>query len=804
MTHEPDEKAPYSASAIRHAAACYQAGRLDEAAEACAAVLAAYPGHFDAHYLAGLVKIDQGDPAAAIPLLTKAIKLRPRSPDAALNLSVALRAVGDAGSALAQSDRALALRPTFAEAHNNRGNALRALGRPHDALASYDQALAQRFDYADALNNRAAVLLDLGRAEEALASCTQAIALQSDFADAHFNRGNALRALGRYQRAIASYDEAVRYQPFYGTALASKSAILMLLNRHKEALAAARDCVARDPRQVDALINCGTAAQHLGRLAEAIAAYDAAIEIAPRLIPALRNRAAALRDLRRPAEALAGFDRLLEIEPDDADALCERGELLRSLGRLDESLASFDMALAIAPDHALAIGGAVGAALGLCDWAKAEQHRSVIERRIVDDDFVVSPFMVLGLSGSPAVQRSVASNFARTLKPRGAPPRRRPAARSHRIRIAFLSAHFGEHPFGRLIADLIEALDHTRFEAHGVCIGGDDGSDVRARLVDAFDHFHVVGGETDQAAADLLNAFDLDLAVDLTGYQPQCRPALLAARLAPIQVNCLGYPATMGADFIDYIIADPIVLPIDEQKFVTEQIVHLPYCILVNGANGVIAPETPSREAAGLPPSGFVFCSFNEGFNISRPVFDVWMRLLGHVDGSVLWLDVRNDAARDALRREATARGIDPGRLVFAELVSLPEHFARHRLADIFLDTLPCNARSTAGDALWAGVPALTTRGDAFAGRVGASMLTAAGLPDLIAPDLAAYEALALRLASEPDLLVGFRRRLDAQKPSSPLFDVKGFGRHLGRAFAEMHERHRRGAPPRSFAVDIG
>lgn len=767
----------------------------------CAAVLASYPGHFDAHHLAGVIKTNQGEPAAAVALLTEAVKLRPRSAEAALNLGVALQAVGDTAGALAQWDRALALRPSYAQAHNNRGNALRALGRLQEALESYERALKQEIDYAEALNNRAAVLLDLGRAEEALASCNQAIALQSDFAEAYFNRGNVLRALGRHQRAMASYDEAVRYQPFHGAALANKSAILMELERHEEARAAAREAIVRDPRQVEALINCGVAAQNLGRLTEAVAAYDAALQVSPRLVAAFRNRGAALRDLGRHAEALASFDQLLEVKPDDADALYERGGLLRSLGRLSEALASFEKALAADPGHALALGSAAFAALNLCDWARVAQLRDVIERRVVEDGLVVSPFILLGLSESPAVQQAAAANFARTLRSPALLPRRRAAYRSDKIRIAFLSADFRDHPVGHLVVDLIETLDRGRFEVDGVCFGSDDGSDVRARLVEAFDQFHIIGSEPDQVAARRLDALELDIAIDLTGYTAHCRPAILAARVAPVQVNYLGYSATMGADFIDYIVADQIVLPFEEQKHVTEKIVHLPDCYLVNGPHRVAAAETPSREAAGLPPSGFVFCSFNNSFKISQPVFEVWMRLLGQVENSVLWLRILNEAAREVLRRAATARGVDPTRLIFAEKVALPDHFARHRVADLFLDTLPYNAHSTASDALWMGLPVLTCKGGTFAGRVGASLLTAAGLPDLVTSDLSGYEALALRLAHEPDVLADCRRRLEEQKATARLFDIKRFTRHLEDALSTMHDTRRRGVPPQSFAV---
>jgi protein O-GlcNAc transferase len=801
MPPPPDAKGPELPRAIEHAAALYEEGRLAEAAEACMVFLMTHPGHFDALHLAGVIKIARGDAVGAVSLLASAVKLRPRSPEVVLNLSVALQDAGDAAGALAQADRALALRPDFPEAHNNRGNALRTLGRPEEALACYERALTLRLDYPDALNNRAAALIDLGRPEEALASCTQALTWKPDFADAHFNRGNAFKALGRHARALASYDEALRLRPSYRAALTNKIAIFTILDRNEEAFAAARQAITRDPGHVGALVNLGVAAQHLGRLDEALAAYADVLKVAPNDMTALRNRGAVLRDLDKPADALAGFDRLLEVNPADTDALYERGQALGALGRHVESLASFERALAVDPDHALSLGGAGFAALNLCDWEKAERYAGTIERRVADDGMVVSPFVLLHLSTSPQLQQTGAKSFVSTIKAGRLPPRVPPARRGDKIRIAYLSADFCEHPVGHMIADLIESHDRTRFEVNGVCFSPDDASDVRARLIKAFDRFHVVRGETDAAAARRVRDLDVDIAIDLNGYTQHCRPAIFAARPVPIQVNYLGYAGTMGADFIDYVVADPVVLPLDEQPFVTEKIVHLPDCYHAYDTTRAIAPATPTREAAGLPASGFVFCSFNNGFKITRPVFEAWMRILARVEGSVLWLRQPNDAVRERLRREAVARNVDPARLVFAARAPLAEHLARHRVADLFLDTLPYNGHTTAADALWAGLPVVTCKGTAFPGRVGASMLAAIGLAELVAPDLAAYEALALRLATEPEFLADCRRRLGENRTTAPLFDIDRFSLHLEEAYVKMHELRRSGAAPQSFAI---
>jgi protein O-GlcNAc transferase len=787
---------------IRNAIELYEAGRLDEAADACAATLRSDSGHFDALQLLGMVKLAQGETDEALRLLTAAVKQRPRSHEAAFNLGLALQTAGNHDGALAQYDRALALGPVLPKALNNRGNALRALGRFEEALESYEQALAQQLDYPDATNNRGAVLLDLGRAEEALASCQQALAARPDFAAAHFNRGNALAALGRHQRALSSYDEALKLDPGYAAAFANKSAIFTLLNRHDDALAAAQAAIARDPRHVDALLNCGVAAQHLGRLTEAVAAYDLALAAAPQAVAVLRNRGAALRDLGQHAEALANFDRLIAIDPKDADALYGRAEALRSLGRHAEALGGFEQALAVDPGHAASLGGAAFAALNACDWERAQRLAADILPR-VEAGMVVSPFILLNLTDSSRLHAIGTRNYVGDqIEIPELPFRHEPFRRSDGIKIVYLSADFRQHPVAQLTVELFELHDRSRFEVIGVSYGADDGSELRARIVKAFDAFHDVRSMNDRDAAKLISDLRADIVIDLTGYTAGCRPQILAWRPAPLAVNYLGYAGTMGAGFVDYVIADSIVLPFDRQPFYTEKIVHLPNSFQPNDSQRKIAADTPSREAAGLPEKGMVFCCFNKSYKIAAPMFDIWMRLLNAVEASVLWLSDTNDVAAGNLRAAASARGIDPARLVFApKLPGLDEHLARHRLADLYLDTLPYNAHTTASDALWAGLPVLTAGGEAFAGRVGASLLTAVGLPDLVAPDLAAYEALALRLAKEPDALADCRTRLARQRLAAPLFAVDRFLRHLEAAYARMHGLWRSGKPPQSFAI---
>ena len=371
-----------------------------------------------------------------------------------------------------------------------------------------------------------------------------------------------------------------------------------------------------------------------------------------------------------------------------------------------------------------------------------------------------------------------------------------------RIKIAYLSADFRQHPVAYLMAELLERHDRGRFEIIGLSFGPDDRSEMRARLVAAFDQFLDVRAKSDAEVARLLCELKVDIAIDLQGYTRDCRPRILAHRPAPIQVNYLGFPGTMGAEFIDYIIADETVVPFEHQPFYAEKIVHLPDCYQVNDTKRKIAEWMPTRQEVELPEEGCAFCCFNNNWKITPEVFGVWMRLLHAVEGSVLWLFGDNESAERNLRKEAQARGIDPARLVFAGRLPLEDHLARHRLADLFLDTLPYNAHTTASDALWIGLPVVTRLGGSFAGRVAASLLNAIGLPELVTHSIEDYEALALRLAKDPSLLEGYRNRLATNRLTHPLFDTDRFRRHIEAAYLQMWEIWQRGEQPRSFAVE--
>jgi predicted O-linked N-acetylglucosamine transferase (SPINDLY family) len=560
------------------------------------------------------------------------------------------------------------------------------------------------------------------------------------------------------------------------------------------------EALKRKPDLVEAHNNRGAIRQMAGDWAGALACYDMAIRIRPDYGEALANRGNVLIQLRRYDEALASFDRALAITPGRASALNGRAGVLAKLKRFKDALAAYETLRAADPQNPYALGGMMTAAQNLCDWDTLARLGSQIESGVRAGTAVVAPFLFLGFSGDNALQLKCAENAIAELGLDAVPPLWRGERYTHdRIRLAYISSDFCQHPVPLLIARLIEGHDRSRFEVLGISTGLGDDSPIRARIQKAFDRFQDVAGRPPAAIARLLRQEEVDIVVDLTGHTEGDHFPVLASRPCPVQVNYLGYPATCGTASLDYILADATVAPFAHQPFFAEKIVQLPHCYFPT-SYGETAPA-PSRAQAGLPESGFVFCSFNNSWKITQPVFEVWMRLLAAVPGSVLWLLDANTGFRDTLTREAAARGIAAERLIFAPRLSPDAHLARQPLADLVLDTSPYNGHMTSSDALWAGVPLITMASAAFAGRVAASQLAAIGMAELIADSLQAYEALALKLAQDPALLKATRQKLAANRGRTPLFDLPALVQNVERAFTRMLEISQRGEAPQSFRV---
>ena len=719
-------------------------------------------------HLLGVVRAQQGRNTEALELIGGALEIHPDAPEMLANYGNVLKAQGRFDEALARYDRALVLKPDYVAVLNRRGLVLRDMGRFAQALESYDRALAFKPDHAEALGNRGVVLSDLGRHDKALVSFAQALVEAPGFPDVLSNQALTLKSLKRPDAALASVELALQIHPEFAEGWNNRGIILF----------------------------------DLKRMGEAIASHDRALAIRPNYPEAFNNRAAALSSLKRFAEALVDSERAIALRPGFADALVNRGNALSELNRPDEALASYEKALEMDPGHLNALSGLANAAMTVGDWVRTRALAGTLKEEVMAGTAVIQPFVLMGYCDDNALQLRCAQNYVRQCGPGPLPPLWTGERYDHgKIRVAYLSADFHQHVTAALTAEMFERHDRSRFEVTAMSYGPDDASAMRARLVAAFDRFHDARQQSDSAVAALLRQWEIDIAIDLGGHTSGARPWVMAHRPAPVQAKYMGYPGTSGSGFIDYLIADRTVVPAGQDGFFSEKIAALPDTLWVTDTRRAVAAP-PLRADVGLPQNGFVFCCFNHSWKITPPLFDIWMRLLNRIEGSVLWLLESNSSIQGNLRHEAALRGVDPTRLIFAGRTSSQKHQARQELADLFLDTLPYNAHTTASDALWAGLPLVTTPGHSFPARVAASILAAAGLPELISPDLAAYEALALDLARDPAKLQTIRDRLKAGLSSAPLFDTARFTRNLESAFTTMLDIRRQGQEPHSFAVE--
>jgi len=624
------------------------------------------------------------------------------------------------------------------------------------------------------------------------------------------NHFEALYALGvlhyqsaRYAEAERLIAEAIRLNPRAAEAHYFRACALQRLNRNEDAIVAFDQALAVRPGFIDALMARGVARMTLNRYDESLEDFDAVIAAEPLNAGAGNNRGCILQGINRNEDALACFEKASSLKPDFIEALISGGSVLAALKRFEEAARNYEKALSINPDLPYVLGNLVLFRLQCCDWRDLDRDRARIAADVKAGKPVIQPFINVTLSSSMAEQLQCARSSIAYQWPKPSRALWRGEPYGHdKIRVAYISADFRDHAVARLVAGLFEHHDKSRFETAGVSLVPGDGSAMRKRLRGAFDHFIDADRQSDEQTATVLRQMEVDIIVDLMGFTSGCRPGILGFRPAPVQVNFLGYPGTMGAPYVDYIVADRIVIPDEHRAFYAEKIVTLPDAYQCNDPHRAIADTTPSRAELDLPERAFVFCCFNNSNKLTPEIFALWMRLLHQVDGSVLWLLEDNQAATRNLRREAAARGVASDRLVFAPRVKPAEHLARHRAADLFLDTLPYGAHTTASDALWTGLPVLTCQGSTFAGRVGASLLHAAGLPELITDSLDAYEGLALKLARDRDALRGLKEELARNRDTCALFDTARFTRHFEAALTTMRERQRDGKSPVHFSID--
>lgn len=608
--------------------------------------------------------------------------------------------------------------------------------------------------------------------------------------------GAAHGGLEHWDKAVEYHTNALRIRPDIAETLVNLGKVLSQLKRHDEAMACFTKAVRIKPNYADARYSLGLVLRALGRFEEALACFAKTLEIRPDFAEASDNMGIALRALGRHDAAIACLTRSLKLRPQSAITHVEMGITLAKAGRYPESNAAFAAALAIQPTLADTRAQKLFQEARICDWDALAAERTAIATLGIEGP-AVRPFVLLPLEDNPArhqirAERFVQERYQLAALPPIAPPKAKPA----RIKIGYFSAVFHNHAVMHLMAKLLEVHDRSRFQVHAYSYGPEADDEMRVRAQKAVEVFRDVRAHDARAIAELARRDGIDIAIDLMGYTENGRTEIFAHRAAPIQINYLGYPGTMGAAFMDYIIADRILIPEESAGFYSEKIITLPHTYMPSDDTREISGRAMTRTEMGLPEQGFVFCCFNNIYKIARQEFAIWMRLLKQVEGSVLWLSGTNEWAANNLRKEAKSSGVAPDRIIFAARVSMPEHLARHRLADLFLDTFHYNAHSTASDALWAGLPLITKAGDGFAARVAASVLTALGLAELIAGSPETYERLALELATDRGKLAQLQQKLLAQRNSAPLFQTEMFARQIEDAYTRAYQRYFEGQPP--------
>lgn len=641
--------------------------------------------------------------------------------------------------------------------------ALHILGLIH--ASKYDFSAATNFlsraaqispNDASIRYNLAKCLMDAGLYNESVKHHRKATQLVPDNRDAWLNYGKAASAMGLYDEAVIYFDKSIKI----------------------------------DPNFAEGFLNKGAALKDLRRYIKAIEFADKALRINPKLLGAISNKGIALRALKRHKEAIAQFDQALALDPSYADAWFNRGAVLNELKRYDEAVINYEKSLSLNSNINWIYGEYIHTKMKVCDWSNFDSNLNELIDKVSAGNKVTHPFTLLSLTDDIDIQKKSADIFSQT-NFSVVPSSKNTAktAKKDKLRIGYFSADFRVHPVAFLIAELFEFHDKNQFEIYAFSFV-DSADDMNIRIRNAVYDFIDVSNKSDFEISQLARDLSIDIAIDLSGFTEGSRTSIFSNRAAPIQVNFLGYPGTMGSDFIDYIIADKFLIPDHSKIFYTEKIIFLPNSYQPNDRKRIISENQSAKIEFGLPEYGFIFCCFCNNYKILPATFDGWMRILKAVDKSVLWLFEDNASASHNLKREAQLRGVEPDRLIFAKSLPQPDHLARYSLADLFLDTFPYNAHTTASDALWAGLPILTLNGQSFASRVASSLLNAIGLQKLITTSQIEYENLAIDLAHNPHKILALKKTLAENRCTTPLFDSMLFTKNIESAYQIIFNKY--------------
>ena len=786
------------AKIVQEALKHHQAGEMDEAEALYRKAIKMRPNYPDALHLLGFLCHDRNQNEEAIEWMRKAIAADPKQPLFHSNLGTIFGSMGEQDKAILCYQKALKLQPKYVNAICNLGNALKDQGKLDEAIKWHKKSLEIQPDFHEGYNNLGIVLQESGKREEAIECYRKALEIMPEYHVACNNLGYALHDAGEMDEAIKLYERALELHPAYPEAYNNMGNTYLSMGKPTKALTCYQNSLAIRPDYQDAYNNMGNLFREQGKVDEAIQCYEKALEISPDLYDAHNNLGNAYQKGGKKEEAIASYRRALAIKPDGHGAYSNLGFVLQSVGHMEEALDCYEKSLSYKQDDPNAHSTVLHQMLWLCDWNKYQERYEQMIALFHASTKSVNPFTFILFPTTAAEQLRCADLYAQERYPvlGNMADTRTYTPNPKRIKIGYLSCDFQDHATALLMAELFELHDHERFEIKAYSYGPDDGKEMRRRIAAACDTFTDIYAYSHQDAAQRILDDGVHILIEMKGYTNNTRLEIAALRPAPIQASWLGYPGSVGGSFIDYILTDPFVTPHGFESHFTEKIVRLPGCYQPNDRQRAIAEYQPSRQECGLPAEGFVFGSFNKSYKINPELYDVWMRLLQKVPGSVLWLWEANESAMKNLRREAEARGVSGSRLHFAGYQHITTHLTRYRLMDLALDPFPCTSHTTGSDALWAGCPMVTCAGETFASRVAGSLLVNVGLPELVTETPEDYEALVLELATNPDRLASIRQRLQDNLATAPLFDSLRYTIGLEDAYEAMWQRFQSGSAP--------
>ena len=802
LKQSKDQLGP-SQTEINSVIALYSNGKIQEALNTVEAIIKDYPNEPLLFNISGACYASLGRFGRAVRFYEQALIIKPDYAEAHYNLAGTLQELGQLDAAVKSYEKSLSINPDYPEAHNNLGNVLKDLEQLDAAVKSYKNAIAIRPDYVEAHYSLGNTHQELGQLDDAVKSYKEVIDIEPDFAEMHNNLGVILKELNQKDAALKSLERAIAIKPGFAEAHNNLGNILKDLYQLDSSVKSYEKALALKPDYVDAHYNLGGAFKELGQLEAAVKSYEKAVALKPDYADGHYNLGGAFKDLGQLEAAVKSYEKAVAQKPDYAEAHNNLGSVLKEQGQLDSAIKYYDHAMELKPDIYFTFGELLHTKMQLCIWDDLSSQLDELKNKINNREKVINPFPLLALTDDPELHMKTAEIFVNEKYPQSHVLSKIERYPKHKkIRVGYFSADFRNHPVSTLKTELYELHDRNQFEIYAFSFGPDTKDEMNLRIKAGVDHFHDVHMMLDKDLAILSRSLEIDIAVDLGGFTQDSRTGVFALRVAPIQVNYLGYPSTMAASYMDYLIADRTIIPEEKKHHYLEKIAYMPNSFMVNDTKTKLSNKFFTRGETGLPANGFVFCCFNNHYKITLDIFIGWMRILKAVEGSVLWLTDGNSTAVINLKKEAKKNGVDENRLIFApRLDSMKDHLNRIQLSDLFIDTLPYNAHATTSDALRMGLPVLTCVGNSFASRVAASLLNAVNLPELITTTQEQYESLAIQLATHPEKLKIIKDKLVKNLPIAPLYDTPLFTQQLESAYLTMYERYQQGLDPDDIYV---